>query len=33
MVDRPETVLQGRPRLGKVEKGLVLARSMIGAAA
>jgi phytoene synthase len=33
MVARPETVMQGRPRLGKVEKGLVLARSMIGAAA
>ncbi len=33
MVARPEQVLLGRPRLGKVEKGLVLARSMIGAAA
>lgn len=33
MAARPETVLQARPRLGKVEKGLVLARSMIGAAA
>jgi phytoene synthase len=33
MVAHPESVMQGRPRLGKVEKGLVLARSMIGAAA
>lgn len=33
MAARPEAVLLGRPRLGKVERGLVLARSVLGAAA
>jgi phytoene synthase len=33
MAVRPEAVLLGRPRLGRVERSLVLARSMIGAAA
>jgi phytoene synthase len=33
MAARPASVLLGRPRLGRVERGLVLARSMLGAAA
>lgn len=33
MAARPELVLAGRPSLGRVERGLVLARSVLGAAA